>query len=123
MIAKILIVEDDKLLVNFLSELLSEFDVLTAVDGIYGLKIAKIQKPDLVIIDLGLPRMSGERLMERLREEAVLKDVPVVLISGSFIKDYQGEAVPGYAAQAVFSKPFERDVFLDKIRSILSKKS
>jgi CheY-like chemotaxis protein len=122
MSAKILIVEDDKFLVNFLNDLLSEFEVQTAVDGIYGLKIARIRKPDLIVIDLGLPRMSGVQLMEKLEEDPVLKDVPVVLISGSFLKNYQGENIPEYHAKAVFTKPFEQDLFLDKIRNILAEK-
>jgi len=117
---KILIVEDDKHFSGYLTELLSEYEIQTAVDGIYGLKIGKIQKPDLIIIDLGLPRMSGEEMMERLREDEVLKEVPIVLVSGGFLKKYEGEVVQDYAANAVFSKPFDVGLFKDKISSLLA---
>jgi DNA-binding response OmpR family regulator len=117
---KILIVEDDKHFSGYLTDLLSEYDIQTAVDGIYGLKIGKIQKPDIVIIDLGLPRMSGEEMMERLREDEVLKEVPVVLVSGSFLKKYEGEVVRDYPANAVFTKPFDPAVFKEKISSLIS---
>lgn len=117
---KLLIVEDDKLLCNFLVELFADYEVLTAVDGIYGLRFARIQRPDIIIIDLGLPRMGGAQFMQKLEEDPALKEIPVVLISGTFEQEYRGEKIPEYHASAVFTKPFHQDLFAEKVRELLA---
>jgi len=116
---KILLVEDEKIFCNLVIDILDDYDVFIALDGIYGLKIGKLQKPDLIILDLSLPRMDGEEMLRRFREDDALKAIPVVLISGTFTSAHTGERIEEYPAEAVFSKPLDIDKFREKIRSLL----
>ncbi|MFH0919986.1 MAG: response regulator [Fibrobacterota bacterium] len=116
---KILLVEDEKIFCNLIIDILEEYDVFIALDGIYGLKIGKLQKPDLIIIDLNLPRMDGEEMLRKVREDEMLRAIPVVLISGTFTTVHTGERVPEYTAEAVFSKPLDIDRFREKVRSLV----
>lgn len=58
------------------------FDVIFAMDGEAALRIADEQRPDLVLLDLGLPDVSGLRVCEQLRERAYMANVPVIVLSG-----------------------------------------
>ncbi|OGJ90870.1 MAG: hypothetical protein A2268_09510 [Candidatus Raymondbacteria bacterium RifOxyA12_full_50_37] len=114
----ILIVEDNKNLCELMSEILNECDVTVAVDGIYGLKIAKIKIPDIVIIDLNLPRMNGHEMIRKIKEDPKLKNMVLVVISGTFNQLYVGEKVQGIDADAVFSKPLEMPKFKQWIETV-----
>lgn len=117
---RILLVEDEKIFSNFVTELMADYEVVTAVDGIYGLKIGRLQKPDLIIIDLNLPRMNGEELIGRLKDDPELCRIPVVVISGTFARRYEGERSETLRADAVFSKPFELARFREVIQKLTS---
>ena len=116
---QIVLVEDDKVISSVLVETLDKYQVQTAIDGNYGLKICRMQKPDLVVVDLNLPRMPGRELIGKIREEEKLKDVPVIVISGTFSEQHAGEKVEGIDAQAVFSKPLDIGKFIRTVDSIL----
>ncbi|NPV55381.1 MAG: response regulator transcription factor [Anaerolineae bacterium] len=76
---KILLVDDDKTLLHFLSEYLKKrFDVLTALGGAEGLRVAYREQPDLVVMDVMMPGMDGWDSAERLRE---LSDLPIILLT------------------------------------------
>lgn len=118
---RILLVEDEKIFSNFVTELMADYEVITAVDGIYGLKIGRLQKPDCIVIDLNLPRMNGEELIGRLRDDPELCQIPVVVISGTFARRYEGESSENLRADAVFSKPFELTRFREVIQALVSR--
>ncbi len=80
---KIVIVEDDKILLKALNvELLGVgFDVISAVDGEAGLKLVKKEIPDLVILDLLLPKMNGFDVLAALKEDEATKNIPIVILT------------------------------------------
>lgn len=80
---KILILEDDATLTKALSEILGRegFEVLDAIDGETGMRIIKEKKPDLIILDIILPRKSGFEVMKELSEDEELKKIPVVVLT------------------------------------------
>lgn len=79
---KILIIEDEPLLLTCLNDyLLRQYDVLAAMDGVTGLQIMYEELPDLVLLDLMLPRMDGFEVLENAKKDPVLKDIPVVILS------------------------------------------
>ena len=59
-----------------------QFDVLEAGDGMGALEAMQAARPDVVVTDLALPRMDGYELMERMRADERLRDVPVIALSG-----------------------------------------
>lgn len=86
---KILIVEDDK---NYSQAVAQEFSadqyhVITSFDGVQGLTIAKSEIPDLIILDIMLPKMLGITFMENLMNDPKTKHIPVIAIT-----NFGGEA-------------------------------
>ena len=117
--AKILIVEDEKKIARFLElELKHEgYDVLTAFDGRNGLDTALNENPDLMILDLMLPELSGIEVCRRLRHTS---DVPIIMLTA---KDDVSDKVMGLdmGADDYMTKPFAIEELLARIRVALKK--
>jgi len=81
----IVLVEDDEILLNLLTKKLNKagYGLKTAQDGASGLMLIKEAKPDLVLLDMMLPKMNGFAVLEKLNEEKILPGLPVVIISNS----------------------------------------
>lgn len=80
---KILFVEDDPLIVKIYSTRLKAdgYEVFSAENGEEGLKLAEQVKPDLIILDVMMPRLDGFAVLERLRQNPDLKDHPILMYS------------------------------------------
>ena len=80
---KILIIEDEKILLDVLSKKIKEqgFSVFTAVDGEAGLRQIKKNKPDLIILDMLLPKVDGYGVLQKMKEDNI--NIPVVIVSNS----------------------------------------
>lgn len=118
--AKILIVEDEKKIARFLElELKHEgYDVLTAFDGRSGLETAIESDPDLLILDLMLPELSGIEVCRRLRHTS---DVPIIMLTA---KDDVSDKVMGLdmGADDYVTKPFAIEELLARIRVAVKKR-
>lgn len=81
----IIVVEDEEVLANLLSNKVREagFDVRLARDGAMGLELIKSLRPDLVLLDMLLPKMSGVDILEHLSKEKIIPALPVIVISNS----------------------------------------
>ena len=81
---QILIVDDDHNAVKFLSVLLSEhgYDPVTAHDGSEGLEKVQQAKPDLIVLDVMMPKKSGLTLFKQLRRDERFKDIPILMLTG-----------------------------------------
>ncbi len=82
---KILIIEDEEILMNLLQRKLIQegYDVSIARDGDEGLGLMKKNLPDLILLDILMPRMGGIEVMEEMQKDDSLKNIPVVIISNS----------------------------------------
>jgi len=82
---KILIIEDEEIIYNLLQKKLSNegYDVKIAKDGQEGSEMLKQERPDLILLDIIMPRKSGFEVMEEVQNDETLKDVPIVIISNS----------------------------------------
>lgn len=80
---KILIIEDDRFLVNVYKAKLSKegFAMDIAMNGIDGLEKAKTVNPDLILLDLILPKMNGFEVLEELKKDRTTKNIPVLIMS------------------------------------------
>lgn len=85
MAKKILIIEDEELINGLLEKKLSQqgYSVKVANDGQEGLEALKEERPDIVLLDIIMPRKNGFEVMEEMQKEGWLKDVPVIIISNS----------------------------------------
>lgn len=85
MAKKILIIEDEEILLNLLQKKLTRegYEVSTAKDGDIGITKIRETKPDLILLDVMMPKMNGFEVMEELVKDKELKDIPVIIISNS----------------------------------------
>jgi CheY-like chemotaxis protein len=88
---RILLVEDSKpiRLENQRVLVAAGYEVVCAADGESALELAREQKPDLILLDMILPRMSGPEVLEHLKKDAATADIPVVVLSGLAEKNRQ----------------------------------
>ncbi|MBD3208043.1 MAG: response regulator [Candidatus Nealsonbacteria bacterium] len=82
---KVLLVEDEKIMINLLEKKLSQegYDVSVATNGEDGLKQVKEMKPDVVLLDIIMPKMGGFEVMEKMNDDSELAKIPVIIISNS----------------------------------------
>ncbi len=85
MAKKILIVEDEEIIYSLLEKKLTGegYEVSIAKDGVEGLEKMKEVKPDLILLDIIMPKKGGFEVMEEMQKEEGLKDIPVIVISNS----------------------------------------
>lgn len=118
MASSILIVEDDAGLQKYLKELLLDngYAAQTASDGVAALNSIEKLEPDLVVLDLGLPNMTGEAVCLEIRKKH--PDVPVIILTA---KDSISDIVHGLnlGADDYMTKPFNADEFLARIKARL----
>ena len=117
---KILIVEDDPDLLMGLKLRLSanDYDVILAGNGMAGIAQVRKHKPDLMILDLGLPAGDGYSVLERMRINESLSSMPVIVFSGRDRVGNQDRALKA-GASSFLQKPVENDTLLAAIRQIL----
>jgi CheY-like chemotaxis protein len=87
MAKKILLVEDEEIMIDILQRKLSKegYEIFVARDGEEGLKKMREMepKPDLILLDIIMPKMGGFEVMEEMKKDKKLKDIPVIVISNS----------------------------------------
>ena len=117
--SSILLVEDSPTTLLALRKILERWNyrVTTAQDGRQALSEMQRTKPDLVISDIDMPEMTGLELLQLMRADLVLVDVPVILITGSARLHLQASQQAG--VNGLLAKPFEDKVLIDQIRYIL----
>lgn len=106
---RVLIVDDDSDIRAAIAEILASegFAVIEAADGLEGLRLARDERPDLVLLDLMMPRMDGYEFRAAQQADARLASIPVVVISASV-----PEKVPAFSAVPCLHKPFDLSVLL-----------
>jgi DNA-binding response OmpR family regulator len=113
---RILVVDDEPRIVNFLSSKLkaSGYEVLTAGNGLEGLEQAQVQEPDLIVLDLLMPKMDG---LEALKELRSFSAVPVIILTA---KGADADRIKGLqlGADDYLPKPFNPDELVARIEAI-----
>jgi DNA-binding response OmpR family regulator len=118
--ARVLVVEDDDAIAQVLqrSLRLEGYEVKLADDGVAALEEAHAFLPDLVILDLGLPRMDGIEVAKRLRES---DDVPILVLTARDAVEARVEGLDA-GADDYLVKPFERQELLARLRALLRRR-
>jgi DNA-binding response OmpR family regulator len=118
---RILIVEDDPSVLRATSYILEKegYEVLTAQNGLEGLKKAKDSNPDLLILDVMLPGIDGFEICHSLRGEPETADLPILMFSA---KGQEADKATGLKVGANFylTKPVDRVVLLGKVADLLA---
>jgi CheY-like chemotaxis protein len=127
---KILVIDDEPDVVVYLETLLQDNGYLTvaAYDGEEALNLVRAKKPDLVTLDISMPRKSGLRFYREVREDPELKDLPIMVVTG--VTGYGGrpddferflrtrKQIP--PPEGFVAKPIEQEAFLQMIRELLA---
>ncbi len=121
MAKKILIIDDEANLVVLLESRLKMhgYEVLTAFDGQSGLEMAKKYKPNLIILDLMLPKIDGHKVCGLLKNDTRYAKIPIILFTAR-AQDSDRQMAKELGADAYITKPFEPKVLLSKIEELLS---
>lgn len=79
----ILFIEDESALQKTFSEILNQegYQMVSALDGEIGLRLAKDKKPDLILLDLILPKVNGFDVLKKLKEDKETKDIPIIVLT------------------------------------------
>lgn len=119
---KILMVDDEEDILKVLRFRLeaNDYEVLTASDGQEGLNKARSEKPDLVILDLMLPKLDGYKVCRMLKFDEACKSIPIIIFTAKAQRKDE-ELGMEMGADAYISKPFEPEILLAKIKELLSK--
>ena len=119
MSTKILTVDDSKIVRIMVSRALSKFDcqIVEAANGEEGLAAAEREKPNLIFLDVTMPVMDGMEMLTRLRANAEIKTIPVIMLTAESAQENIAKA-DGLGIQGYVAKPFKEDALLEKIRAI-----
>ncbi|HKG62649.1 MAG TPA: response regulator transcription factor, partial [Solirubrobacteraceae bacterium] len=118
---RILVVEDDEEIAQVLQRSLrmEGYEVKLAADGVRGLEEAHAFLPDLIVLDLGLPRLDGVDVARRLREDG--DEVPILMLTARDALESRVEGLD-VGADDYLVKPFERQELLARMRALLRRR-
>jgi len=128
-VKKILVIDDEVDTVIYMETLLQDngYETVSANNGQEGLEKAKLEHPDLIVLDVSMPEKSGMRFFKEIKSDPNLESIPVVFVTGvtgfAGDKDALKKFIGGRSSipdpEGFFSKPIEREEFLKKVEEIL----
>jgi two-component system cell cycle response regulator DivK len=120
MTKKVLIVEDNELNMKLFHDLLEAqgYDILETREGLQALSLAREHHPDLILMDIQLPEISGLEVTKWLKEDEELASIPVVAVTAFAMKGDE-ERIREGGCEAYISKPISVAHFLSTIRNLL----
>ena len=117
----VLIVEDNELNMKLFNDLLEAhgYATLKTADGIEAIELARTHHPDLILMDIQLPQVSGLEVTKWIKEDPELRAIPVVAVTAFAMKGDE-ERIREGGCEAYISKPISVTHFLDTIRRLLN---
>ena len=120
---RLLIVDDDPAIVSLLSDLFDpdRYEVFVAMNGLEGLKLALVSRPDLMILDIDLPAMDGNAVFARLREDPAAGNTPVFFLTARpelVSPSPEGSAGP----DEYMTKPFDLGEFILRAKVLIDRR-
>jgi len=116
----ILIIDDEPDILTIIKYRLEKagYHIITAGDGEEGFDAVKKNKPDLVLLDMRIPKMIGVEVCKKIKSDTELKNIPVVFITASQ-RTHVAQITEKFGAQDFIIKPFEPEELLSKIRRLI----
>lgn len=117
---RILIVEDNDLNLKLFRDLLTAhgYDTIETKEGLEAINLTRDLQPDLILMDIQLPEISGLDVTRRLKAESVLCHIPIIAVTAFAMKDDE-EKILSAGCQAYISKPISIVPFLNTVRRFL----
>lgn len=120
---KILFIEDEATLQKTFGDILkqADYEIISALDGETGLKLAKAKKPDLILLDLILPAMSGFEILEKLKKDPETKGIPVIVLTNLERMEDVEQAIKAGATTYLVKTQYKIEEVIEKIKKTLAK--
>ena len=118
---RVLVVEDNELNMKLFNDLLEAngYEVIQTRDGMSALDLARKHAPDLILMDIQLPEVSGIEVTKWLKEDDLLRKIPVIAVTAFAMKGDE-ERIREGGCEAYISKPISVSHFLETIRRLLA---
>ena len=117
---KILVVDDTDWNRDLLVQLLEDdYDILQAVDGAEGVRKTEEEKPDLILMDLGMPVMDGWEATRKIKADDAVKDIPIIAVTSHAMVGDEIDARKA-GCDDYLPKPIDEQLLLEKIKKFLS---
>jgi len=118
---KILFVEDEAALQEALGTVLKQagYEVINALDGEIGLRLAKSEKPDLILLDLILPKLSGFEVLKILADNGETKEIPVIILTNMEKMEDINKAIELGAKTYLVKTEYDLEEVISKIKKVL----
>jgi DNA-binding response OmpR family regulator len=120
-VKKILIIDDEENFCRALKkalEMRSTFPVLTATRGDEGIRLAKIHKPDVILLDIMMPGMAGTHVAEELSEDPATRSIPIIFVTAIVKEEELKESGGIIGGRSFIAKPIMIDELIKKINAI-----
>lgn len=117
---KLLIIEDNEQNMYLMAYLLVSggFEVMRAFNGIDGIRIALDSIPDMILLDIQLPTMSGYEVAEEMRKHESLREIPIIAVT-SYAMPGDKERIISAGATGYIEKPINPDTFISQLQDFL----
>ncbi len=121
---KILVVDDEPFILQMVTSRLtaSGYETVTGADGQEALIKARSEKPDLIILDVMMPKMDGYKVCATLKQDTRSQNIPVILFTAKAGEEAQQIGIQDCGADAFIPKPFDAKMLLEKIAELLKEK-
>ncbi len=122
MTERILVVEDQEDNVQILRDLLTSagFEMIEALDGEEGVRMAKAERPDLILMDIQLPLLDGYEATRRIKAVPALRAIPIIVVTSYALSGDEDKAREA-GCDAYVAKPYSPRELLAKVRELLPK--
>ena len=120
---KILFIEDESALQKTFRDVLEKegYQMISALDGESGLRLAKSQKPDLILLDLILPRKDGFEVLKELKEDEATKEIPVIVLTNLEDIESVEKAIELGATTYLVKAQYTLEEVIQKVKKALEK--
>lgn len=120
--AKLLVVDDEEHILMILKDSLefSGFQIVTATNGEEALEVVAREKPDLVVLDVGMPKLDGWEVCRRLKADPATKSLPVIILTAYAQTSDQRKGMD-LGADRFITKPCDLTYLVEEINSLLKK--
>lgn len=121
---KILVVDDEPNIVELIKETLEldNYEIIGAYDGGQGLKMAQEENPDVIILDIILPVISGFEVCKELKKDLKTKNIPIIMFTGAGLEDVARDE-PEIQAEVYIAKPYVPEELINIVRNVIEKYS
>ena len=120
-IKKILIVEDEKEILDLLLSVfddLKDYRILSATDGEEALKLAQVDSPDIILLDVQLPTLNGYEVCKSIKSDPTISHIKILMLSG-LAQNCDRQKAQEAGADGYIAKPFSSQELLEKVEGLL----